>query len=273
MSFAEAKAYVNAKKSKLSFKGDHLSANPKKKKMNLDEGLEQNYEYKNEKEGWTKVKLTADLQGPLFITMPGNSQKCLVFDENGCIKVDDIEGFDKDRNSGEPSSAKQVILGQFLASGVFALKSAYGRYFASNKVGEVSVQREAVGPQEEWTPLLRDDGVAFQNVYEQFLRFDANTQTLRADAEEITSRDVFQVQCQAALQQKREIAIKKPKDGVENVSALEKEEIKRFQSSKSLKIAGVANGQGHLRKAKEEGRLREALLDRRSKIKSDKYCK
>ncbi len=46
---------------------------------------------------------------------------------------------------------------------------------------------------------------------------------------------------------------------------------KKFQSSKSLRVCG--DSRDGLRRAKEDGKLHEALLDRREKMKADRYCK
>ena len=46
---------------------------------------------------------------------------------------------------------------------------------------------------------------------------------------------------------------------------------KRFQSGKSLRVCG--DSKEGLKKARDGGKLHEALLDRREKMKADRYCK
>lgn len=46
---------------------------------------------------------------------------------------------------------------------------------------------------------------------------------------------------------------------------------KKFQSGPKVVVSGESKGM--LRKAKQDGKLHEALLDRREKLKADRYCK
>ena len=46
---------------------------------------------------------------------------------------------------------------------------------------------------------------------------------------------------------------------------------KKFQSGPNVRVS--EESRGVLRKAKHDGKLHEALLDRREKMKADRYCK
>lgn len=48
---------------------------------------------------------------------------------------------------------------------------------------------------------------------------------------------------------------------------------RKYQSWGGGKILPSKEDRQKLRKAKEEGRLAETLLDRREKMKADRYCK
>jgi protein FRG1 len=64
----------------------------------------------------------------------------------------------------------------------------------------VSADREARGPQEEWTPVILPDGmVAFMNVYEKYLSIDevaGGSLQLRGDSENIGFKERFWVKIQ-----------------------------------------------------------------------------
>ena len=49
--------------------------------------------------------------------------------------------------------------------------------------------------------------------------------------------------------------------------------VKKFQSFQDRKLRINSGTVGDLKKAKKQGNIREKLLDRREKMKADRYCK
>ncbi|KAJ1678549.1 hypothetical protein EV182_003832 [Spiromyces aspiralis] len=111
---------------------------------------------------------------------------------------------------------------------------------------------------------------------------------LRADADSIGFCETFIIKCQAANRRKNQT-----KEAASNafselamadLSEDEQEKLKKFQSYKqtqgvthsSLEPAGrhklSKEERKQLKRARAEGRYNEALLERRTKMKSDKYC-
>ena len=84
--------------------------------------------------------------------------------------------------------------------------------------GLVSADREARGPQEEWTPVVLDDGmVAFQNVYEKYLAVDevsGGTLALRGDSETVGFRERFWVKVQNKYKKEAHDEEKKRNTGI-----------------------------------------------------------
>ncbi len=58
-----------------------------------------------------------------------------------------------------------------------------------------------------------------------------------------------------------------------NVGQIELNYVKKFQKFQDHKIRLCQDDRRTLLKAKEEGDLHETLLDRRAKMKADRYCK
>lgn len=64
-----------------------------------------------------------------------------------------------------------------------------------------------------------------------------------------------------------------PNEEVGKVGDVELNYVKKFQKFQNHKIKISNNDRTELVKAKQEGNLHEVLLDRRSKMKADRYCK
>lgn len=64
-----------------------------------------------------------------------------------------------------------------------------------------------------------------------------------------------------------------PSEELGQLSKVEENYVRKFQKFQDKKLKISKDGQQELAKAKEDGSLHEALLDRRSKMKADRYCK
>jgi protein FRG1 len=62
-------------------------------------------------------------------------------------------------------------------------------------------------------------------------------------------------------------------DDDEDVGNCEMSYVKKFQSFQDKRIRISKEDAKHLSKAKLDGRLHEEMLDRREKMKADKFCK
>lgn len=58
-----------------------------------------------------------------------------------------------------------------------------------------------------------------------------------------------------------------------NLSQIEENFVRKFQKFQDKKLKICQDDREALKKAKQDGNLREALLDRRVKMKADRYCK
>ncbi|GAA5853102.1 hypothetical protein JCM9279_000858 [Rhodotorula babjevae] len=169
------------------------------------------------------------------------------------------------------------------------LRSGAGRFLASDELGRVSAEREARGMQEEWTLEAVEgarDRMSIRSAYGKYLSVDVvagGKVELRADEDKEGETERWRIMMQGeyvvkAKQQFNERnGIKtKPDAGytvVTDLAGAEVDAIKRFhrhgQGSSSV---GTADDVRNLKKARKEGRLAEAMLDRRAKLKSDRYC-
>lgn len=157
---------------KLKFKGDK----PKKRKLNQDEAGKQGSGSnigENEEEGWVDADTLDDIStGPLFITFASSPPVAVASDPLGkvCASVIKLPNDEEDLSNARPDDVRQVWIATRLAeSGKISLKTATGKFLSCDRVGILSATREAIGPQEEWSPIHREDGWVLQNVHEKFL--------------------------------------------------------------------------------------------------------
>lgn len=218
--------------------------------------------------GWVIVEDLDDLSGPLVLIVNEENPHVLSFSENGKTTANPCDS----PFSFEPGNVAEVLVGKTILPGIFSLKTAFSRYFSSDTVGSVFATREAIGPTETWTPVKGENGrIAFRNASHKYLSVDPTNFVVRADAEDIGPNELFTVKCQAAEHYKR-LQAATPKSVPEqkvDPNKLEEEEFRKFHAY-ARDTSGLPSAD--LDHALQEGRLREALLDRRVKAKHDKFC-
>ncbi|GAO46797.1 actin-crosslinking protein [Saitoella complicata NRRL Y-17804] len=257
--------------SKLSFKGEK----PKKRKRTAGEDAldrpsakptkpQIEDEPEEQEDGWVDARLLEELNGPVLIAFAGHTPVALAADTAGKVFVSNL---DSPATSMEPHDVRQVFVAAEIAgSKKYSLKSAQGKYLSCDKFGLLSCVKEAIGPQETWTPILKTDGDGwcFQNAYEKFLSCDENakggTMEIRGDAESVGFCETFKLRIQARFR-KREV---KETGKTDRISTAELEKL----AGRKLKEHEIKN----LKKAYREGGFQEALLDVRVKGKSDKFA-
>ncbi|CAO3615081.1 unnamed protein product [Cunninghamella blakesleeana] len=257
-----------AKKGKLLFKGDKKEKKKKRKQRDEDEydGAE------STQEGWVRVDSIDDLVGPIFITHPSDPTICLTVDEEDRFFAYPLP---EEVSKTEPLIVNQVFVGSKLigsSTSRFTFKSFAGKYLSSDKVGVTKCDREAISLTEEWEPMITEAGVVFQNAYQKYLMVDEVANggfKIRADSDDIGFCETFRVYCQAKFKYKRK---KEAKEKIKT-DQLELENVKKNQSWGGGKLHITHEDAKKLKRAKSEGKFHEAMLDRRSKMKADRYCK
>ncbi|ORZ01789.1 FRG1-like family-domain-containing protein [Syncephalastrum racemosum] len=221
--------------------------------------------------GWVLVESVDDLVGPLYITHPSEPPVCFTIDEDDHLLAYPLGD---DQSHTEPTIVNQVFVGARLVgtTNTFTFKSCHHKYLRSDKFGVVSADSEAISGLEEWNPSITDAGIAFQNAHNKFMMIDEVANKgfrIRADSEEVGFCETFRVYCQSRFKRK---AKKEKKEKVDD-SSLEVDNVRKYQSWGGGRLHTTKEDRRELKRAKQEGRAAEAMLDRRAKVKSDRYCK
>ena len=220
----------HVRSSKLRFKGDKT-----KKKRKRDDGDERTGSSSKRKvddkdpEMWVLPENVNEIRGPTFIFHPSDPSPMSV-NFNSTTNRIYLHILDKEKSEGgaepielldrTPMDVSQVWVTTRLAgSETINLRTGTGegKFLSCDAHGLVSSDRDARGPQEEWTPVVLPDGmVAFMNIYEKYLGVDeaaGGTLQLRGDSEEVGFAERFWVKIQHKYKREAHEEEKKKKDG------------------------------------------------------------
>jgi protein FRG1 len=146
--------------------------------------------------------------GPTFIFHPSDPPLCIAFNQTSskimlpAISRPDAAGSEPGPLvSLVPTDVSHVWVSTRVAgSETMNFRTPDGKFLSSDQHGLVSANREARGPQEEWNPVILEDGmVALQNIYEKYLAVDevaGGKLSLRADSDTVGFQEKFWVKVQ-----------------------------------------------------------------------------
>ncbi|KAJ7774975.1 FRG1-like family-domain-containing protein [Mycena metata] len=289
---------VKVKSSKLTFKGEK----PKKKRKRDDDGegrpggsKSKRKEDEKDPETWVLPEQPNEIRGPTFIVHPSDpSPICITYNSTSNRVV--LALLDKNRAAGAddedvlaapptilertPTDVSQVwVITRVAGSPTVNLRTGTGegKFLSSDAHGLISADRDARGPQEEWTPVVLPEGmVAFMNVYEKYLSVDevaGGALTLRGDSEEVGFKERFWIKIQYKYQKEANEEEKQKKEGIVDPMRIDETGSNKLYQTWGMGRSVVSGkDKKELKQARKEGRLAEAMLDRRAKLKSDRFC-
>jgi protein FRG1 len=279
--------------SKLKFKGEKTKK--KRKREDGDDGERSTRKRREEAdeiapESWVLPENPNEIRGPTFIYHPSDpSPICIAYDATRAkVTLPALVKSEEDEEGGSTSLLDRVpadvahvwVVTRVAGSATINLRTGVGegKFLGCDKHGLVAADRDARGPQEEWTPVVLPDGmVAFMNVFEKYLSVDevaGGAMSLRGDADEVGFAERFHVKVQ--YKYKKEAYEEERKKKME--SSVIEPDIDEASSNRIYQAWGAGRSivsksdKSELKKARKEGRLSEALLDRRAKLKSDRFC-
>ncbi|KAF8602670.1 hypothetical protein BDV93DRAFT_545083 [Ceratobasidium sp. AG-I] len=272
------------KSKKLTFKGEK-----KTKKRKHREGEGEQKEDDIDPGTWVQPETPEQVLGPTFIMHDSATTTCVTFDSTrNRINIQALSSASSSTGDSKPLSftpteVNQVWVATRVAGSLtINLRTPEGKFLSCDALGLVSADREARGPQEEFTPVILPENdeqgnhmVAFMNIYEKYISVDevaGGQTTLRGDSETVGFNERFWVRVQHEYKRKageedRKKAGKNMAPEIDEVGANHK-----YQAWGAGKSVVSLDDRKALKKARKEGTLSEALLDRRAKLKSDRFC-
>ncbi|XP_026496363.2 protein FRG1 homolog [Vanessa tameamea] len=252
--------YAAVKRGKLILKGDKPKAKKRKhKKKEKSEG-DRVDEDSVKHAGWWKVEKIDDISGSIAVEFGNNSYVSAL--DNGLFTIGAPHG------DSEGPSPEEIFTAFPAGENKFALKSGYGKYLGVSKVGVVIGRSDAVGPMEQWEPVWQDGKTAILSSLNKFMSVDEDDSVV---AQSLTANE--SVICNIRSNKSRETSKSVVVEEEGDLNEVEVNYVKKFQKFQDKKLRLNDGGIVELKRAKTEGNLHETLLDRRSKMKADRYCK
>ncbi|XP_014868010.1 PREDICTED: protein FRG1 [Poecilia mexicana] len=252
--------YSHVKSTKLVLKGQNKGKKKKHKDKKRKSGNDEDKQ--DIVGGWWCVSSFGDIAGTVAIEMQNNSYIHAL--DTGLFTLGAPHGDDEGPDPPEQLTAIK------LSDTRIAFKSGYGKYLGINSDGLVMGRSDAIGSREQWEPVFQDGKMALLAVNSCFISYSddgdivANSKTA-GDAEMLKIR----TNTEREVKHKDELA----DEDRGNVKSCEVNYVKKFQSFQDRRLRVNEDDASTLKKARVDGKFHEALLDRRSKMKADRYCK
>lgn len=245
--------------SKLKFKGEKIKKKRKREDAEDEAGgssRRRREEDDKDPETWVLPENPNEIRGPTYVTLtvvtidmtymielsrfiihPSDpSPICVNFDSTRNHIV--LHVLDKDIKAEDaetpslldrtPTEVSQVwVTTRVAGSPTVNLRTGTGegKFLSCDAHGLVSADREARGPQEEWTPVILPDGMtAFMNVYEKYLGVDeiaGGNLSLRGDSDEVGFGERFWVKVQSKYKKEATLEERKKTDGLHDATKID----------------------------------------------------
>nr|VZI46828.1 unnamed protein product [Spirometra erinaceieuropaei] len=283
----EMDAYARVKVGKLNLKG-HPDP-PRKRKRSSKANVPDTKVAKDDftkdlaaHDGWWIISKFSDVIGPVAVqlTRPqgesekGSDDKALLCPAYYLFATDD--GFidlGPPRKEGEPPAPEEIFTAVKVSDTKVAFKTGYGKYLTTdtNAGGVVTAAADAVGPREQFEPVFQDNQSALLGFNNCFLSVDPTNDRAVCRASKAGPTEMLAIRCNRELS--HDPLMDMPEEERSGVRKAEYNYVRKFQSWQDKKIRLTREDAHALKSAKTEGRLHECMLDRREKMKSDRYCK
>jgi len=257
----EKKKHKKSKKRKREEKHDEEGAKiAKKAAKSAKQAFREDRDNHN---GWWNVTEFKEIVGPIAIEIGDHCYVKALDDGSFTIGAMHEEGQGPDQ--------EEILMAIKINDTKIALKSGYNKYMKVQGNGQVLGISDAVGAMEQLEPIFQDGQLALLGANSKFISLDEESETVECKKLKAGPSEMIKIRSQAEREEDKEVYVPEEEKG--KIGQVELNYVKKFQKFQDHKIRLNMDDRTELVKAKTEGYLHEALLDRRAKMKADRYCK
>jgi protein FRG1 len=206
-----------------------------------------------------------------------------------CIEIGDqmyIHGLDNGlfvlgamHTDEQPPNDEEILTAIKIDDKHVALKSGYGKYLSVNSAGLLIGRSDAISPREYFEVEIDYDydgrKMYIKGSNNGYLSVNQDGDIVAMENKKSDAQLVVRSLNKRDSHKKKSSALKADEDEVldDNLRNVELNYVKKFQKFEDKRILLSKDDVAELEVAKTSGILHEKLLDRREKMKSDRYCK
>ncbi|XP_060553089.1 protein FRG1-like [Ruditapes philippinarum] len=262
-----ADSYSCVKGGKLKLKGSKHKKHKKSKKRKLDDGEEVASGSSTDDRsdvaqhgGWWVVSKFGQITGNICIEL--EDQRYMFAQDNGRFVL------------GPPREAgpepEEILTAVKVDETKVAFKSGYDQYISVGTSNLVIGRSMAIGGKEQWEPVFQEGKMALNGCNSCFLSYDEDEDIVCASK---TAGDKEMIKIRSNVVRETDPKFSIPVEERGSLKDAEINYVKKFQSFQDRHLKISSEDKSNLKKARRDGTLHESMLDRREKMKADRYCK
>ncbi|XP_033743397.1 protein FRG1-like isoform X1 [Pecten maximus] len=264
---SDSYAFVKAGKLKLKGHKDKKHKKHRKRKHEDEDEAAGSSKSKDtsdlaEHAGWWSAQKLNDITGMVVIEM--SELRYICPQDNGSLR----QGIQ--HPAGDVPEPEEVLTAIKINETKIALKSGYGKYLSIDTDGSVIGKSDAIGSREQWEPVFQDGKMALNGCNGRFMSCTSDDRIICASSK---AGPEEMIQIRMSAKEEVDPLAHIPVEERGKLKDAEINYVKKFQSFQDRKLKISSEELSNLKKAKKSGTLHECMLDRREKLKADRYCK